>query len=137
MNANTPSITVSTAMTVLVAGAGEQVDTQLSYRATDPYAVVIAFADENVEWVVGRDLVADGLCRSAGIGDVRIGPDPTDETGTLIELSSPGGTASLRVDSDVLADFLRQTTELVPVGTESHCLDLDLMIAQLVDSKVS
>ncbi|MGW1168959.1 SsgA family sporulation/cell division regulator [Streptomyces sp. NPDC002550] len=47
----------------------------LRYEPTDPYVVrAIFFADcnEPVEWVLGRELLADGLKGCAGCADVRI-----------------------------------------------------------------
>lgn len=47
----------------------------LHYEPTDPYVVRAAFftdTDEPTEWVLGRDLLADGLRGSAGCGDIRI-----------------------------------------------------------------
>lgn len=47
----------------------------LRYEPTDPYVVRAAFftdTEELAEWVLGRDLLADGLRGSAGSGDIRI-----------------------------------------------------------------
>lgn len=136
MNTSTCSISVSTVMTVLADGASGPVDAELGYRVADPYAVFVAFPEDGVEWVVGRDLVAEGLSRSAGVGDVRVGPDPFVADDTLVELESPGGRASLQVRTAVLVDFLRRTAELVPFGAEGGRLDIDLIVARLVGSNV-
>ncbi|WP_425579008.1 SsgA family sporulation/cell division regulator [Streptomyces echinatus] len=48
---------------------------RLRYEPADPYVVRATFfshSDEPVEWILGRDLLADGLEGCAGHGDVRI-----------------------------------------------------------------
>jgi hypothetical protein len=48
---------------------------RLRYELSDPYAVRVAFtvdeSDEAVEWIIGRDLLIDGLNCPVGEGDVR------------------------------------------------------------------
>ena len=49
----------------------------LRYDTADPYAVHATFhtgAEETVEWVFARDLLAEGLHRPTGTGDVRVWP---------------------------------------------------------------
>jgi hypothetical protein len=47
---------------------------RLRYELSDPYAVRVAFtvdeSDEAVEWIIGRDLLIDGLNCPVGEGDV-------------------------------------------------------------------
>lgn len=48
---------------------------RLRYEPSDPYVVRATFfthSDDPGEWVLGRDLLADGLSGSAGDGDIRI-----------------------------------------------------------------
>src|SRR3984885_781115 len=49
----------------------------LCYSREDPYAVHIAFSTgkgEPVKWMVGRDLLADGMWHRAGLGYVALWP---------------------------------------------------------------
>ncbi|MBO0832005.1 MAG: SsgA family sporulation/cell division regulator, partial [Actinobacteria bacterium] len=67
----------------------------LYYSADDPYAIRMAFhvgADEPVEWIFARDLLAVGLECPAGEGDVQVWPGDDDDRELLnIALSSPFG----------------------------------------------
>ncbi|GMA85217.1 hypothetical protein GCM10025868_04670 [Angustibacter aerolatus] len=58
----------------------------LRYEASDPYAVEATFraGDEAISWVLGRDLLRDGLEAESGEGDVHVWPtdedaDPLDD----------------------------------------------------------
>lgn len=67
----------------------------LRYDTADPYAVHATFhtgAEETVEWVFARDLLAEGLHRPTGTGDVRVWPSRSQGQGVVcIALSSPEG----------------------------------------------
>src|SRR6201988_2880952 len=69
----------------------------LYYRGDDPYAIRMAFhvgTDDPVEWIFARDLLAVGLDRAAGDGDVRVWPSSAAHRDVLnISLSSPFGQA--------------------------------------------
>ncbi|HYZ53245.1 MAG TPA: SsgA family sporulation/cell division regulator [Streptosporangiaceae bacterium] len=106
----------------------------LHYSASDPYAIRMAFhvgADEPVEWIFARDLLADGLMTPEGDGDVRVWPSPETgpagkEHGVLnIELSSPFGEALFETSSEAIANFLNRTYRIVPMGKESDVIDFD------------
>jgi hypothetical protein len=105
-----------------------QVEADLRYDTTDPYAVTALFhpvgADE-VRWVFARDLLEQGLVRWAGEGDVRIGPDLTDPELTGVELISPSSRAMLTVPTRQVAEFLNETYRAVPPGVQEQWLDLD------------
>ncbi|MEU0397110.1 SsgA family sporulation/cell division regulator [Streptomyces sp. NPDC006208] len=107
----------------------------LRYEPTDPYVVRAAFftdADEPVEWVLGRDLLADGLRGSAGCGDVRIWPAVgRGDQAMYIVLGSPAGTALLEVPVQDVRTFLENTEALVPRGTESGHIDWNVELANL------
>ncbi|MGW1886191.1 SsgA family sporulation/cell division regulator [Streptomyces sp. NPDC001970] len=108
----------------------------LRYEPTDPYVVRAAFSadtDEPVEWVLGRDLLADGLGGSAGCGDVRVWPAVgRGDQVMYIVLGSPAGTALLEVPVQDVRTFLENTEALVPRGTESGHIDWDLELANLL-----
>ncbi|MYV41195.1 SsgA family sporulation/cell division regulator [Streptomyces sp. SID1328] len=109
----------------------------LRYEPSDPYVVRAEFtvldSDEAVEWIIGRDLLADGLKGPAGEGDIQVWPvgdgDPCD---MCILLTPPAGTALLLAPAREVRAFLREAEELVPRGTEAGHLDLDAWLAQLL-----
>lgn len=109
---------------------------RLRYEPADPYVVRAAFfgdSDEPVEWILGRDLLADGLEGSAGHADVRIwsAAGRGDES-LYIALGSSAGTALLEVPVQDIASFLQDTQTLVPRGTESGRIDWDAGLAHLL-----
>ncbi|MFG3480298.1 SsgA family sporulation/cell division regulator [Streptomyces sp. NPDC047980] len=108
---------------------------RLRYEPTDPYVVRAAFfvdCDEPVEWVLGRDLLADGLKGSAGYADVRIwSAAGRGDQLMYIALGSSAGTALLEVPVMDLMSFLQNTEALVPRGTESGHIDWDVELAHL------
>ncbi|UCM89780.1 SsgA family sporulation/cell division regulator [Streptomyces marincola] len=94
---------------------GERIPVRLTYRAADPHAVTIVFnagTGEEREWTFARELLADGVHRRTGIGDVVVWPEaaaPSARRADLrvfIRLRPPGGSALLSVPHHVLAAFL-------------------------------
>lgn len=111
----------------------------LRYDPADPFAVEATFrsADETISWVLGRDVLAVGMLAETGGGDVRVWPQDGhdgDPDMVLLELKSPDGQATLAVDASDLSRFLRRTFEVVPRGHEGDFLDLDAVIARLLDT---
>jgi hypothetical protein len=105
-----------------------QVEADLRYDTTDPYAVTALFhpiGGDEVRWVFARDLLEQGLVRWAGEGDVRIGPDLTNPDRTGVELISPASRALLTVPTRQVAEFLNETYRAVPPGAQEQWLDLD------------
>ncbi|MEU6094341.1 SsgA family sporulation/cell division regulator [Streptomyces sp. NPDC047079] len=109
---------------------------RLRYEPTDPYVVRACFFignEEPVEWVLGRDLLADGLKGSAGDGDIRIwSAVGRGDPAMYITLGSCGGTALLEVPVRDVKNFLENTEALVPRGTESGRIDWDRELAHLL-----
>jgi hypothetical protein len=107
----------------------------LRYSAADPLAVRMAFPAEfaldagaepvatepEIEWVFARELLAAGLDRPSGLGDVRI--RPTVGQRTMVELHTPEGAALLQFDTTALRGFLWRSFLTVPEGTEVEHLD--------------
>lgn len=113
------------------------VNVELTYSSRDPYAVQASFRtgpDSSVDWVFARDLLADGLMSSAGAGDVKVQPLPSDPSKIELELSSPSGHALFTTCARTLGAFLDRTYQLVPPSTEYSWLDFDAAIAELLDS---
>lgn len=107
----------------------------LRYEPTDPYVVRATFftdTDEQTEWVLGRELLADGLTGSTGCGDIRVWPAVgRGDQAMYIVLGSPAGTALLEVPVQDVRTFLENTEALVPRGTESGRIDWELELANL------
>jgi Streptomyces sporulation and cell division protein, SsgA len=108
----------------------------LYYRADDPYAIKMAFhvgTDEPVEWIFARELLAAGLERPVGEGDVQVWPEDCDGTDVLhIALSSPFGEARFEAPLTATAEFLQNTYEIVAVGLESGFIDVDRELDELL-----
>jgi hypothetical protein len=114
------------------------VPTTFGYRADDPYAVALVFhsASGDVEWVVSRTLLLQGLVVPCGDGDVKVAPgvDDSGRAVAVIEFCSPDGRLTAHADAAVLQSFLARTFDLVPVGAESRHIDMDLLVASLLDA---
>ncbi|MEU7005668.1 SsgA family sporulation/cell division regulator [Streptomyces sp. NPDC046332] len=112
---------------------------RLSYEPADPYvirAVFLAPSDERVEWVLGRDLLADGLKGSAGDGDVRIwSAVGSGDRAMYIVLASRAATALLEVPVQDIRAFLQSTEALVPRGAESGHIDWDVELVCLLSQR--
>lgn len=101
------------------------------YQPDDPYSV--HFEVGKGEWVFGRDLLADALESGAsGDGDVHL-----RTRGELleIELRSPDGRATLRIERQAAAAFLRQSEASVPRGSESARIDFDGDLRRIIDGE--
>lgn len=112
-------------------GRKVQVPVRLTYRSADPYAVEAVFhpgrPDDEVVWNFARDLLIEGLEHRAGEGDVTVWSPPgrwqeDQERCTLIQLSSPEGTALLSASRVELKQYLDKTLSLVAAGTEHQRL---------------
>ena len=90
-------------------------------------------AEETVEWVFARDLLAEGLHRPTGTGDVRVWPSRSHGQGVVcIALSSPEGEALLEAPARALESFLKRTDAAVPPGTEHRHFDLDQELSHIL-----
>jgi Streptomyces sporulation and cell division protein, SsgA len=111
----------------------------LNYRRDDPYAIRMAFhvgTDDPVEWIFARDLLAVGLDRAAGDGDVRVWPSTAAHQDVLnISLSSPFGQAHFEAPLTALTGFLLRTYEVVPAGREAEYIDIDGELNDLLRSR--
>ncbi|MFF4347066.1 SsgA family sporulation/cell division regulator [Streptomyces sp. NPDC001530] len=110
---------------------------RLQYEPSDPHAVRAAFtvvgSDETVEWIIGRDLLADGLEGPAGEGDIRVWPaEEHDVSDLYILLNPPDGTALLKAPAREIKTFLQETEAAVPRGAEPGHIDLDAWLTQLI-----
>jgi hypothetical protein len=117
--------------------ASRPVLARLYYRPTDPLAVTLAIPSAvsheggRVEWVFSRDLLDRGLGGPCGDGDVRIRPYGADRT--VIEFAYRDGSAMIDLSTGSLRQFLAWAYAAVPPGEESEHLDLDSVVAELLD----
>jgi hypothetical protein len=108
---------------------------ELRYSAADPYAVRLSLgapSAPSVDWVFARSLLAQGLRRPTGSGDVAVFPRRQCHPDVIrILLRTRAGAALLEVAGAAVSAFLHHTEALVPPGTEHHRIDLDRVVAQL------
>lgn len=108
---------------------GVPLTASLYYRGDDPYAIRMAFhvgMDDPVEWIFARDLLAEGLDRVSGDGDVRVWPSTAAHRDVLnLALSSPFGEAHFEAPLTALTGFLLRTFEVIPAGREGEFIDID------------
>jgi hypothetical protein len=129
------TVTHEVELQLVVPGAAMlPVPAHLAYDASDPYAVRATFlaGDDSVEWVFARDLLASGVSRPTGDGDVHVSPDGPEVI--LISLASPDGRAVLAAPSAEVSGFVARTYELVPPGDEWRHVDVDAAISRLLTS---
>ncbi|PKW16656.1 SsgA family sporulation/cell division regulator [Saccharopolyspora spinosa] len=137
MMANDHGTVLATMIFNLVAPAGviAPVGVELRYDSRNPYEISMKLnvgADGQVDWVIARDLLADGLIAEAGEGDVRIRPRLDSSGVVVIELSSPSGQASFEVDADQLVDFVNDTYDVVAPGDEHRWMNVDEVLSRLL-----
>ncbi|GHK03953.1 SsgA family sporulation/cell division regulator [Streptomyces sp. NPDC003753] len=108
---------------------------ELRYDMSDPYAVRLSLGAPgvpSVDWVFARSLLADGVRRSAGIGEVVVIPPHRCHPDTLrILLRTRTGAAVLEAGIRAVTAFLRRADTMVPPGTEHRHIDLDGVVARL------
>ncbi|MHA6765223.1 SsgA family sporulation/cell division regulator [Streptacidiphilus sp. PAMC 29251] len=98
----------------------------LTYNSRHPLQITAAFEaamavdGRPAQWIIGRDLIADGLLAPAGLGDIRIHPDGES---TAFELHAGPDYALVTVATDDLTQFLDATCALVPLGSESPAIN--------------
>ncbi len=99
------------------------VETELLYEADDPFAVTMRFhaGGTVATWVMGRDLLAEGMTGFAGKGDVRLRPHAARTL--ALELISDRHVTVFRLPSGTLRKFLDATYRLVPPGAEHFDAD--------------
>lgn len=96
--------------------------TVLSWRADDPYAVLMTFP-RGEKWLVGRCLLEAGLERRAGLYDVSVQPHRDDASWIELHLSSPSGRICFLTPATDLEEFLWATWHVVPSGEEPLWID--------------
>jgi hypothetical protein len=117
----------------LVTGSGDvPISAELQYSTHDPFAVRATFCRKGhspVVWTFARDLLLVGVARPTGLGDVQVFPE---ESGVMLHLTSPEGTARLAASPAELRQFVSRMLSLVPSGGEAAFFDIDAELAALV-----
>ncbi|GGU68318.1 SsgA family sporulation/cell division regulator [Lentzea flava] len=103
-------------------GSTAGVETELLYQADDPFAVTMRFhaGGAVATWIMSRDLLAEGMTGTAGIGDVRVRPAGRK---LLLELISDRHVTVFRLSASTLRKFLDASYRLVPRGAERFDAD--------------
>lgn len=116
--------------------SGSALRVRMRFLASDPYAVRLRFSSfggNDVEWVFSRRLLAEGLHRQSGQGDVRVAPLPGSRGAVIaIELTAPTGRAFCEAPASDLADFIYASERLIPIGGEPQVIDLDRELSALL-----
>jgi hypothetical protein len=102
-----------------------KVAAQLSFDASDPFAVSVSFdagGASPVEWTFARDLLDEGLWRAVGEGDVKVWPH---HGAVCLALRSPSGEALLETRRRAVADFMARIERLMPLGQEADRVNFD------------
>lgn len=120
--------------------ARQAVRAEFRFDAGAPLSVTVAFLVDGaprVTWLVGRDLLHQGLFSMSGLGDVQVwptaGPDAERATAWL-RLDSYDTTAVFELPVPPLASWLGHTYELVPAGEEMDGTDWDAVTTDLLSA---
>src|SRR5690349_1817800 len=110
-------------------GSMEPMNVDLQYRSDDPHAVTMRFQarDQESIWLVGRELLADGLLAPTGLGDVRLRPEGGDVL--VLDLFTEDSHAVFHLSAEELDRFLQSTYAAVPAGRE--VVDFELLLKNL------
>ncbi|MEV6241985.1 SsgA family sporulation/cell division regulator [Lentzea sp. NPDC051838] len=111
-------------------GATAPVETELIYQSDDPFAVTMKFhaGGSVATWIMGRDLLIEGMTTSSGLGDVRLRPHSGRTL--VLELVSDRHVTVFRLPTGTLRKFLDATYRLVPPGSEQF--DADAFLATVL-----
>jgi hypothetical protein len=136
-----PPRTITTTLPLIVStGTGEaELDAELRYDPSDPFAVSLAIGVEcgdPVIWTFARDLLSAGIGSPQGTGDITIEPDyatdlDTDERMLRITLATDC-LATMLTPAAKVVEFLVETFTIVPTGAELDRVDFDAEIAALL-----
>jgi hypothetical protein len=121
-------------------GSARRTVVRLSWHRGDPLAVNVSVVTQPDhpslppgDWGVLRDFLRYGMEVPTGDGPVRIQPEG-DGTFVRIALDGGGRPCVLRLASRLVRDFLDRTELVLPAGEERSALDLDALIARLLQT---
>ncbi len=121
---------------VLTADRSVTVLALMDYAAHEPYSVRATFrtSEGDVNWVFARDLLAEGLRKPAGVGDIAVWPSRNSSGDVFcLSLSSPSGQALMEAPRSEVEGFLARTYTVVPAGSEGGMIDIDSLIDRLLE----
>ncbi len=115
-------------------GSTDPIDVELVWQTGDPWAVEARFwcGPVPVVWLLGRDLLFDGLAGPIGDGDVRVSPVENSDRVEL-RLSTPWGHAVIELDNHEVFEFLTCTYDAIPPGEELLRVPIDAELAELMN----
>jgi hypothetical protein len=128
------TVTMPLALFISADTGDAEIAGELRYDPADPFAVCLAIGVECAEpvvWCFGRDLLADGVSRASGLGDITI--EPLSETGDR-EVQFTLATdclATMIAQRERIVEFLVESFTVVPSGCELDRIDIDAEIAGL------
>jgi len=133
------TITTPLSLTVTTGTGEAEVDAELRYDPTDPFAVSLVIGvdcGEAVVWTFARDLLAAGVNAPTGEGDITVEPDTShgmavEERVLRITLATDC-LATMLASTDRVIEFLVETFAVVPTGCELDRVDFDAEIASLL-----
>ncbi|MFC9286015.1 SsgA family sporulation/cell division regulator [Streptomyces sp. NPDC057052] len=107
------------------------------YDRSSPFSVRLDFGstpDDEVTWVISRDLLPAGTEGFSGEGDVKIWPSRQrgDTPSLYLRLERPGVTAMFVADLHPVRHWLDDTYVAVPAGNESMLVDWNALAGSLL-----
>jgi Streptomyces sporulation and cell division protein, SsgA len=132
-----PAHTVTTPLTLSVSAVTGDAELQAEFRydPQDPFAVALAIGvecGEPVVWVFGRDLLADGVSRATGEGDITIEPASDMNSREIRITLATDCLATMVAPRDKVVEFLVESFTAVASGCELDRIDFDAEIASLL-----
>jgi hypothetical protein len=131
------SRTVTTPLTLSVSAVtGEaELDAELRYDPSDPFAVTLAIGTEcgePVVWTFARDLLADGVKAPSGEGDVTVEPASDLDSRELRITLATDCLATMLASRDRVVEFLVESYTVVASGAEYDAIDFDAELAAIL-----
>jgi Streptomyces sporulation and cell division protein, SsgA len=101
------------------------------YNPSDPLAVSLTFGwnrEDGVVWVIGRDLLRDGLDEIAGTGDATAWTESEDPGSYYLRLRTGNSCTVFKLETRMIEVFLAQAYASIPAGAElpAGALDAEL-----------
>ncbi len=127
------AVTATVDMTFAGSETDEAIVATFTYNVYEPFQVAAAFTiggASTVQWVMGRDLLREGVVLPTGLGDIRV--YPVADT-LYVELTSPSGRAILEGPIDPIIAFVEAVFAAVPEGREQEYFSIDAELDLFVD----
>jgi hypothetical protein len=127
-------VVVETAGWVRADAEADTVEVTLTYDPADPFAVTIEASSveaggRDLHWVLGRDLLADGLRSMVPVGEGCVQVQATSVLTEVSRVDETGEYLVLRLPWWNTREFIRLSQVEVPRGSEA--CDVDRWVAQL------